>query len=345
MNGWLSSPLRNVAAGISFVTAIGLIAGALYVALGWSVPDALYMVVTTIFTVGYGEVRPVNTAALRAVTMGLIVTGCTGMIFVTGALVQLITASQFAQLLGSRRMQREIDALQGHVVVCGYGRIGQMLTRELTQAGTAAVVLERDSGRAALAREHGILVLEADATEEDELLRAGLTRARALAIVLPDDAANVFITLSARSLNPGLTIIARGEAPSTERKLLQAGANRVVLPAHIGAERVAELLLYEDLAALLDGLAAGAGAMRDLRQLGLELEVLPVAVGSVAAGITVAELQMRAAGALMVVALRPGNGGELRQPPQDYVICAGDGVAVLRRPGNLSGFEALFGAA
>ena len=240
---FLSSPLRNLAAGLAFMVVVSACATAAYIHNGWDFGDALYMVVLTVYTVGYDEVRPIDTPELRAVTIALIVTGCTGMIFLTGTLIQLITASQLQQFFGSRRMQKEIEHLTDHVIICGYGRIGQMLAREL-QAGKADfVIVERGDGRMTAARDLGFLSLQGDATDEDVLRRAGVSRARALATVLPDDAANVFITLSARSLNRGLTIIARGEAASTESKLIQAGADRVVLPTRIGAERMAELLL------------------------------------------------------------------------------------------------------
>ena len=138
-----------------------------------------------------------------------------------------------------------------------------------------------------------------------------------LATVLPDDAANVFITLSARSLNRGLTIIARGEAASTESKLIQAGADRVVLPTRIGAERMAELLLYQNVAKLLSGIQAGDldRLGRDLRRLGLEIEVVAAEKGSRSVGATVGELEAIAAGAFLVVALDRRNGKTLLQPP------------------------------
>jgi voltage-gated potassium channel Kch len=344
MAGFLSSPLRNLLAGIAYVAVVSSAATAAFIAQGWSLPDAFYMVITTIFTVGYGEIHPIDTPLLRAITITLIVTGCTGMIFVTGALVQLITASQFQQLLGSRRMQKDIDALAGHVIICGYGRIGQMLARELRDGRRSSVILERDTARVDLARAQGFLAMAADATDEDALRLAGLTRARVLATVLPDDAANVFITLSARSLNRELTIIARGEAPSTERKLLQAGANRVVLPAHIGAERVAELILFQDVAGLLEAATARTELARDLRHLGLELEIWPAATGSPCVGLTITELQARAAGAFMVVALKSATGAPMTQPEPNDIITAGDAVAVLRRGGNTAAIEALFAA-
>ena len=344
MSHLLASPLRNLLGGLLFILTVAGLAVLAYMVCGWSAGDALYMVVMTIYTVGYGEVRPVDTPALRAVTMALIVAGCTGMIFMTGALVQLITASQLQIFLGTRRMQKDIDALNGHIVICGYGRIGQMLARELRAARRDCVVLERSEARLLLAREQGLLVLQADATSEEALLAAGIGRARALATVLPDDAANVFITLSARGLNRTLTIIARGEAPSTEKKLLQAGADRVVLPAHIGAERVAELILFHDLARMLDDAGGHGDLARDLRRLGLELEVVPAEIGSPCAGLTVAALEQAAGGAFLVVALSRANGESVLQPPPDAVIAPGDGVGLVGRPARSAMVAQLFSA-
>src|SRR6201996_6035375 len=341
---FLSSPLRNLAAGLAFMLVVSACATAAYIHNGWALSDALYMVVLTVYTVGYDEVRPIDTPELRTVTIALIVTGCTGMIFLTGTLIQLITASQLQQFFGSRRMQKEIEHLTDPVIVCGYGRIGQMLAREL-QAGKADfVIVERGDGRMSAARDLGFLSLHGDATDEDVLRRAGVSRARALATVLPDDAANVFITLSARSLNRGLTIIARGEAASTESKLIQAGADRVVLPTRIGAARMAELLLYQNVAKLLSGIKAGDldRLGRDLRRLGLEIEVIAAEKGSRSVGATISELEAIAAGTFLVVALERQNGEILLHPASNVAVQEGDGVAIVGRPGRAQTVVSLF---
>ena len=340
----LSSPIRNLAVGGIFMLAVCAAATTAYVQCGWSLGDAVYMVVVTVYTVGYEEVAPINTPALRAVTITLIITGCTGMMFLTGGLIQLITASQFQQLFGSRRMQKDIDALSGHVIICGYGRIGQMLARELQAGQCDFVVIARGTDRLGASRDLGFLCLQGDATDEDVLKLAGVARARALATVLPDDAANVFITLSARSLNRDLTIIARGELPSTESKLIQAGADRVVLPTRIGAERMAELLLYQDVAKLLAGARAGDldRLGRDLRRLGLELEVVAAEQGSRCVDATIAEIEALAAGAFLIVALDRQHGETILQPQPNVAIHAGDGVGIVGRPGRAQAVDAIF---
>ncbi len=319
-----------------FTLTVSLCAVLAYVGQGWSLGDALYMVVLTIYTVGFDEVRAIDTPALRLITIALIVSGCTGMIFLTGSLIQLITLSQFEQFFGGRRMQKDIDRLQGHVIICGYGRIGQSLAMDLRAGGSAFVVVDRGEDRLEAARAVGCLALTGDATDEEVLRQAGVHRARALATVLPDDAANVFITLSARSLNAALTIIARGEAPSTERKLLQAGADRVVLPAHIGAERIAEILQFRG----MDGVTR-AGA-RDVAQFGLDVEVVAAAAGSAADGASVGEVERLAAGAFLVVAIERRGGTTVSRPSPETTVAAGDGVAVLGRSGRAAAMQAIF---
>ena len=342
--GFLASPLRNVIGGITFVLAVSAVAVLAYVAQGWSLGDAVYMVVMTVYTVGYGEVQPVETPGLRVTTIALMVVGCTGMVFTTGSLIQFITAAQFQQIFGNRRMQKEIDGLAGHVVVCGFGRIGQKLCRELKAARVSFVVLDHDAARMESARDSDFFYLISDATDDELLKRGGIARARALATVLPDDAANVFITLSARALNPQVFIVARGESPSTERKLIQAGANRVVLPARIGAERVAELLLFDDIGNIVARMRGGGSdrLAADLRLLGLDMEVIAVEAGSKCDKHSIGEIEKFGAGAFLIVALEKRGGGALLQPEPGTFVEAGDGLAIVRRPEKAQFLEALF---
>src|SRR5271157_197877 len=180
MKSLLNSPTRNLLGGVVFVLTVGSLAVVAYMSQGWSFGDALYMVVLTVFTVGYDEVQPVATGPLRAITMGLIVTGCTGMIFVTGALVQFITLSGIQQLLGHKHMSHQIEHLRDHIIVCGFGRIGSMLARELKAGGAPFVVLERSPERIEEIRALGYLCMHGDATDETMLQQAGIDRARAL---------------------------------------------------------------------------------------------------------------------------------------------------------------------
>lgn len=339
----LQSPVRNLVYGLTFIAVVAMLAVVGYMAAGWSFGDALYMVTITIFTVGYGEVRPISTPALRLLTGTLIVLGCTGIIFVTGAVVQLVTVTQLQQLLGFKRMKSDIGQLKGHVIVCGYGRIGTMLARELHAGRRPFVVIERDDKRIAEARALGYLCVHGDSTDEAVLKAAGIDHAMIVASVLPDDAANVFITLSARSLNPRLHIISRGELPTTESKLLHAGANEVVLPAHIGAERIAELILYPKNASLLPSSEQRRHFEDNLHSLGLELEVMPVAAGSVFAGRTLADIERSVDGAFLIVAVNRADGSTVTRPSPALRLQPGDGVVVIGRSGEASRIDAFAG--
>jgi Trk K+ transport system NAD-binding subunit len=326
-------PLRNLTLTVIFMAVVFVVATASYMAVGWSFDDALYMVVLTIYTVGYEEVRPIVTPQLREITMATIVTGCTGMIFLTSSLVQFITINQLQLVFGTKRMQSQVDKLSDHIIVCGFGRIGQMLAHEL-KAGTARfVILERSESRAEEARKLGYLTVQADATDESGLKLAGIDRARALATVLPDDAANVFITLSARSLNRTIEIIARGEVPTTERKLRHAGADKVVLPTHIGAERIAEMLLYPEATQPMRGGATKMDFDQALNSYGLQMDMVVAAEEGGLAGMTVAEIERRSNGGFFVVQLKHRNGKTTTRPSGETAVEAGDGIVVVGREG------------
>ncbi len=328
--------MRNLVNGLLFLVLVIPLGVAGYMLAGWNFADSLYMVVITIFSVGYREVQPVDTPELRAVTITLIFLGCTGMIYLTGALVQLLTMSQIQQFFGLKRMKNEIDHLRNHVVICGFGRIGAMVARELAAGNSKFVLIDSDEQRIAEARRLGYLCVQGEATDEEMLKAAGVERAAILATVLPDDAANVFITLSARSLNRTAKIIARGEQLTTENKLLRAGANRVVLPAHIGAERIAEIILYPDASKLIHGTGKRNALEDSLLGLGLELEVVAAAEGANFTHRTVEEIEHLAEGAFMIVALSRHDGTMIPRPSGDVRIGPGDGVVVMGRSGKTS---------
>jgi voltage-gated potassium channel len=329
--GWLASPARNLLFGICFVLVVVALATIAYWLAGWSIGDAFYMVIVTVYTVGYGEVHPIDGTLLRSITIVTIVLGCTGMIFLTGALVQLITLNQLNQIFGLRSMNTQIEKLDRHVIVCGFGRIGVALTQELRAGGTDFVVLERDDDTAAQARHLGYLCVQGDATDAAVLHEAGVMRARILATVLPNDAANVFITLRTRGLNPDIEIIARGELPGTETMLLQAGANKVVLPTHIGAERIAELIMYPETASFIRGSPRMLEFEQVLRSLGLELELIEAAPGGKLAGRTIESIERQENGAVFIVQVNRRGGIVVTDPDRKTVIESGDGVVIVGR--------------
>jgi len=329
-----AASLGRLWAVIVFMLCVAVTATLAYMEAGWKLGDALYMVLLTVYTVGYREVRPIDTAWLRFVTMTTIILGCTGMILVTGFLVQWLTASQVRRLLSGGRMQSDVDRLRDHVIICGFGRIGSMAAQHLATGETQFVVLDQSEGRLAEAQAAGYLAIQGDATDEEVLRAAGVERARVLATVLPSDAANVFITLSARSLNPHLQIIARGEAPSTESKLIQAGASQVVLPTHIGAERIADMILFPETAHFVRDSPQLREMETVLRRMGLGFDMAEVGAQAPLAGLAIGEVERRAGGALFVIQVERAGGEPITRPPKDYRLAAGDNLLVVGRDGG-----------
>jgi Trk K+ transport system NAD-binding subunit len=321
-NTVLGSPLRLLTGTLLFVATVFCISTMGYVRAGWPLGDAAYMVLLTIFSVGYGEVRPIDTTFLRIWTTLTIVLGCTGMIVLTGALVQVFTLFQFRRLLGLDRMQTEIE--NSKITSSSAAMAGSaQLAMALAEARHPFVIIERSPTKCE-ARAHGHLSLVGEATHEDTLRQAGIAKARVLASVLPDDAANVFITLSARNLNAGIEIIARGEAPSTESKLFHAGADKVVLPTHIGAERITELILYPATGKAVGSDGAVSDMKRGLHDLGLELEVVTAIKHGALTGLNVREAERQGNGAFFIVQIDRANGQSIAHPGDEVRIEPGD---------------------
>ncbi len=238
----LSLPIRRILVGAGVCAVSCLISYSSYVAAGWGTLDAAYMVIITIFGIGYGEVHPVDSPLLKLQTMSLIIVGCLSGLYFCGGFIQLITEGEINRALGAQKMNRGIKKMKDHAIICGFGRVGKMLADRLNKDNIGCVVIDNDPQRLEQAAQAGLTTVCGDASSDETLESAGISRARTLACVLPNDAVNVFITLTARDLNTELEIIARAESPSTERKLRRSGANHVVLPAAIGALRMAEII-------------------------------------------------------------------------------------------------------
>lgn len=315
------------------VLALICVAGVLgYMLAGWNASDAIYMVVLTIFSVGYGEVRPISDPGLRAFTIVLIVAGCSAIIYLMSGVVAMITEGRLERLLGRRRMTREIKQMEGHVILCGYGRLGRVLAAELARHAQPFVIVDDSGDRTDEASRNGYVVFQGDATSDETLRQVGVERARALATVLPNDAFNVFITLTARNLNRELLIVARGEVPATESKLTQAGADRVVLPTSIGAVQVADILLRP---AVVDipKIARSESFRQDLTHVGLDVDSWILPEASPAVGRTVREFEEAGRGRFLVAAISR-SGRAFPAPEANEVLGAGDEVVVLKRQGE-----------
>lgn len=318
------------------LTLVAAVAG--YVIAGWNLLDAIYMVVITIFGVGYGEVKPVDTPALRIFTIIVIIAGTSSAVYVVSAIFQMIAEGEIRRALGARRMEREIETLKHHVIICGYGRIGQILARRMAEAKQRFVIIDNNLARMETAEAMGYLVRLGNATDEAVLEAAGIHQAKVLATVLPDDAINVFITLTARSLNPNLIILARGELPSTERKLRQAGADQVVLPATIGALRMAHMITHPAAIDFLDQNDGGSTLNELLSQLEIQLDELVIPVGSPLVGTSIGTIEVQGKGNFIIVALRRADGTSVLNPSREVFLKDGDTLIVMGHRGDIPRF-------
>ncbi|HEX9995505.1 MAG TPA: NAD-binding protein [Abditibacterium sp.] len=322
--------IRAILPSAAFFALIITVSTTGYIALGWAPFDALYMVVISVFSVGYGEIQPIDTVAERIWTMLVILSGWAGVVVTLGGITKAVTEGELRRATQTIRQNRAMEHLKNHVIICGYGRMGQTLARELKLAKIPFVVVDRDEERVAQIIVEGHLAFRGDATEEITLQSVGITRATTLATVLPQDALNVFITLTARNLSREIKIISRGEQPSTEKKLIQAGANEVILPANIGGIRIAQSIVQPEVAQMLH---AGHNSL-DLHSFGCEIDELLLQDHSHLSGKTVHEVHKLGSGALMVVAVRCGH-EILREHLEDIVLHENDALIVVTRTSHL----------
>ncbi len=330
-----SPALRRVAWGAAFFALTCAVGTAGYVAAGWSVMDAFYMVIITIFGVGYGEVRPVASNELRGFTISVIIGGYGAAIYAVGGFIQLVTEGEINRALGARRMTRQVSQLRDHTIVCGFGRIGRILAGELAAGGEPLVIVDVDAAKVREAEAAGHAALSGDASSEEVLRHAGIEHAKALATVLPDDALNVFITLGASALNRHLEIIARAEDPSTEPKLRRSGATSVVLPAAIGAERIAHLVTRPGAQRLLDDGRGRGDLQAQLEPMGLQFEELRLPAHSPLIGRNLDHIEVHGNRGFLIVGVRHANGLLEANPSGDTPLAEGDTVIVLGHGNDL----------
>lgn len=324
-----STPFRKIVTGLALFLFICVVAVCGYVSAGWKIDDAIYMVIITIFGVGYGEVQPITSPALRALTITVIIAGYGAVIYTVGGCMQMLIDGELNKALGARRMTKGIERLQQHTIICGLGRLGSILARELHSAGKPFVAIDSDLTRLQEAEERGYLVIHGDATEEEILEEAGIRRAATVASVLSQDAINVFVTITARAMNPDVTIIARGENPRTEKKLLGSGANRVVLPTAIGAQKVAQLITRPTAENMLGQLQRQSSMVDDLNHIGLQFDEMKVEPGSAMVNHAISAIEIRSNHGFLIVGLRLADGTHTLNPDSATRLAAGDVVIVL----------------
>lgn len=308
----------RVAYALLAVLAIGVVG---YMTIeGWSFLDALYMTVITVSTVGYAEVHGLSTAG-RVFTIVLIVGGVGLMLYVLTSIVQYLTEGYLGTLLGRTRMKGKLSKLKGHVILCGYGRVGREVASAFSDEKVDFVIIEQTQEGHVKATFDGYLCLQGDATTDSVLQGAGIDRARALVAAVGSDADNIYITLSARGLNPHLAIVARASSEESESKLKRAGADRIIFPLRVGGQRMAMSALHPLVVDFID---------TTLRVHGRELVLEEVTVGprSPLAGATMAEGQAQAVGTA-ILAVKKKDGTVVTNPDRDTLVETGDELVVI----------------
>jgi voltage-gated potassium channel len=331
------SKTRNIIfAGIMLALVVG-IGTAGYMAIeDWGLLDALYMTVITISTVGFGKVHPVSDQG-RMLTMIILISGLGVMGYLVGTLTQILVEGQLLRIMGRKKLERQIKALKDHYIICGYGRMGRIVCEEIEKTKpTPMVVIDKESSVTAKIGEDGHLYILGDATEEECLIKAGILSAKALVTALDSDADNLYITLTAKGLNRKLIVLARAGRVGSEKKLLHAGADRVISPHQIGGFRMAQALLRPTVTEFIDFAIHQVDAA-------LGMEEVPVRPNSKLTDVTLVDSGIRKELDLIIVAIKKASGEMLFNPASHTRIQIGDTLIALGHKSSLIKLAYLLG--
>lgn len=302
---------------------------------GWSFLDALYMTVITITTVGFHEVKEVSVAG-RIFTIFLIFSGMGIIAYIVGMAAQVMVDLQVRSIIGRRKLSLKIKSIKGHYVICGFGRIGKVICLELKANKIPMVVIDSNAETREILEAEEIPFINDDATSEDVLIAAGIERARGLISVVASDSDNLFITITARGLNPGAFIMARADEEKSEKKLLRAGADKVFLPYLIGGQKMAQSITKPAVTDFLEFTVNN-------RDMGLEMEELLVSESSRLNGVKLVDSGIRKDMDVIFVAVRKKNGEMSFNPSSETCIEAGDTLISLGKSSDLERLAAILG--
>ena len=315
---------------VALLALIGLGTAGFHYIEGWSFFDGFYMVVTTISTIGYGEVHPLSHIG-RIFNIFIIVGGVGLVLLFFGGATQALLEFELQSVFGRRRMDREIGRLSDHYILCGAGRVGRSAARELARRPLPFVVIDNDPAKLERYSDQGWLTIMGDATHAAVLRQAQIDRARGLVASATADATNIYIILTARSLNPNLNIIARASEEDAEKHLITAGASHVVSPYNFAGYRIAQTFMRPHVVDFFDT------AMN--RQLPLEIEEVQVRAGSRVAGKTLESSRIRQEMGVIVLAIK-GEGSDMRfNPSPEEIIREGDHLIAMGEPDGLRRLE------
>ncbi len=299
---------------------------------GWGVLDALYMTVTTVTTVGYSETHPLSTAG-RIFNLGVIIFGVATVLYTFSFLMARLVEGDLHHRWARRRRTGMLEALDHHFIICGYGRMGEVIAGEFSRQSVPFVIVERDSARMQQAIDAGYLAVEADASSEQVLIRVGIERARGLIAAVSTDAENVYAVLTARLLRPDLFIIGRAETDDAKAKLVRAGADRVLSPYQIGGLQLAQTALRP---AVVDFVQLATSS----DNLDLNMEQVQIHEGSSLSGQSILEASLRQRFGVVVVGIQRAGGAMEFNPPPESVMRVNDFLVVLGQARTLRELEA-----
>jgi len=323
----MRDPFRRVRIGLGAL-ALVLVGGTVgYLSFGFGLLNAVYQTVITVTTVGFNSPHPLDTGS-KVFTIVLILVGVGTALYTFSTVLEVLFEGEMRELVRSRKMEREIDQMSGHVIVCGWGRVGREVAQFLTNAQRAVVVIDRDVERV---RDVPYASVQGDVTEDETLLKAGILRAATLVAALDTDADNLYVTVAAKSMRPELQIIARARSESSEPKLMRAGADRVVNPQQLGGDRMASFVTQPHVVDFVD-IVMHDGTLE------FRLEELLVSDASSLAGRTIRTAQLRDRTGALVLAIRRPQGDFITNPSPEDVITSGD---VLISVGTAEQLEAL----
>ena len=324
---------RFVLIVVAIVTTLSIGTIGFTVIDGYPPFDAFYMTLTTMTTVGYGEIHPLSYAG-RVFNSFLIVFGVTTIFIAIGAMTQTIIELEFGDAIGKRRNKRMIDNLKDHYIICGYGRVGRGAAHELRHAGVPFVVVDNNPDRVERAMLAGMLAVAADSTQDETLRLVGIERARGLVAALATDADNLFVLLSAKGLNPQIYVATRAAEEGAEAKMRRAGADAVFAPYAMTGHRLAQSLLRPHVVQFLDFTTKDVGE-------DIAIEQVRVSGASEMVSKTIKEMQLRKEVGVIVMAIRKESGEMVFNPPAETAVQGGDYLIVMGRPGNLRTLETL----
>jgi len=298
---------------------------------GWDLLDALYATIVTLSTVGYGDFFPRSEAG-KIFTVVFVIFGVGIMFYTVVLMAETVVDVRLRSILGRDKFGKVISRMSNHIIICGCGRIGHLIARELAAAKRDFVVIENNPETVEKIQEEGFICCKGDATSDKVLLEAGIKRARAIVCVLPTDAENLYVILTAKELNPEIFILSRAEEEESEHRLVRAGADRVMSPYMLGGIRMAMAILRP---AMLDFIEITTRR----QSLELQMEELEICEGSPVIGKTLEESDIRHSFGLIIVAVKKESGRMIFNPMAHYVIEKGDKLIALGEEENVRRFS------